>query len=334
MRVVRQTAAAAPYPSYRKVGSPLPRRIGPRVAPRSTGRPGAQRRSRAAVGVPWVVTASVSQVPSVLLAATSTHSIERVDELVANKPKVQDRDRRAKIEAMRKAEQAKERRKSMIFVIVAIVVGVGLVAAVAIPSYVKSKNDPAKKSMSDFGVSLASASCSPVQTTKGTNTQELRQHVQDGTIEKYKTVPPSYGPHWASPIYPSREFYTVRDRPQMERLVHNLEHGYTMVWYDSTIKGDDLQELKDLAVSARKSDAGRARHEVHHLGVGRRLREVPVRQAHRDVALGRGGQPRPALRQGQRPGPGQVHDPVPVHRRPRAQRRLTRPPSPQMITVP
>jgi hypothetical protein len=153
---------------------------------------------------------------------------------VANKPKVQDRDRRAKIEAMRKAEQAKERRKSMIFVIVAIVVGVGLVAAVAIPSYVKSKNDPAKKAMSDFGVSLASASCSPVKTTKGTNTQELRQHVQDGTIEKYKTVPPSYGPHWASPIYPSREFYTVRDRPQMERLVHNLE-------------------LKDLALSARTS---------------------------------------------------------------------------------
>ena len=172
---------------------------------------------------------------------------------MANKPKVQDRDRRAKIEAMRKAEQAKERRKSMIFVIVAIVVGVGLVAAVAIPSYVKSKNDPAKKSMSDFGVSLASAGCGAVQTSKGTNTQELRTHVKDGTIEQYKTVPPSYGPHWASPIYPSREFYTVRDRPQMERLVHNLEHGYTIVWYDSTIKGDALQELKDLAVSARKS---------------------------------------------------------------------------------
>jgi hypothetical protein len=185
------------------------------------------------------------------LAATS---IERVDELVANKPKVQDRDRRAKIEAMRKAEQAKERRKSMTFVIVAVVVGVALIAAVAIPSYLKSRNDPAKKSLSSFGVSLAAASCSAVQTTKGTNTQELRTHVKDGTIEQYKTVPPSYGPHWASPIYPSREFYTERDRPQMERLVHNLEHGYTLVWYDSTIKGDDLQELKDLAVSARTSD--------------------------------------------------------------------------------
>ena len=187
---------------------------------------------------------------------------------MANKPKVQDRDRRAKIEAMRKAEQAKERRKSMIFVIVAIVVGVGLVAAVAIPSYVKSKNDPAKKSMSDFGVSLASASCSPVKTTKGTNTQELRQHVQDGTIEKYKTVPPSYGPHWASPIYPSREFYTERDRPQMERLVHNLEHGYTMVWYDSTIKGDAPAGAQGPRGERPQERPGRTRHEVHHVGRG------------------------------------------------------------------
>jgi hypothetical protein len=173
--------------------------------------------------------------------------------LVANKPKVQDRDRRVKIEAMRKAEQAKERRKSMIFVFVAIVVGVGLIGAVAVPSYLAKRNDPANKSVTSFGVALAAASCSSVQTSKGTNTTALRTHVKDGTIEKYATVPPSYGPHWATPIYPSREFYTVRDRPQMERLVHNLEHGYTLVWYDSTIKGDALQQLKDLATSARNS---------------------------------------------------------------------------------
>ena len=66
-------------------------------------------------------------------------------------------------------------------------------------------------------------------------------------MEKYKTVPPSYGPHWATPVLGSRPFYTVKDRPQMEQLVHNLEHGYTIVWYDSTIKGDQLTALKDLS---------------------------------------------------------------------------------------
>ena len=175
---------------------------------------------------------------------------------MANKPKTQgDRDRRAKVEAMRKAEQARERRKSMIFVVIAVLVGVGLIAAVAIPSYLKSRNDPANKSLSSFGVSAAAASCSDVQTTKGTNNDADRKHVADGTKEQYKTTPPSYGPHWGAPAYPAREFYTARDRPQMEQLVHNLEHGYTIVWYDSTIKGAQLDALKDIATRARTEDA-------------------------------------------------------------------------------
>lgn len=173
---------------------------------------------------------------------------------MASKTKQSERDRRAKIEEMRKAEAARQRRRSMGFVVVAVVVGIGLVLAVVIPSYLSKKNDPANKALSSFGVDLAAASCSSVQTTKDTNTDDLRKHVNDGTIEKYATVPPSFGPHWASPIYPSNEFYSVRDRPQMERLVHNLEHGYTVVWYDSTIKGKQLATLKDLATSARHSD--------------------------------------------------------------------------------
>jgi hypothetical protein len=173
---------------------------------------------------------------------------------VASKTKQSERDRRAKIEEMRKAEAAKQRRRSMAFVVIAVVVGLGLVAAVAVPTYLDSRNDPAKKALSSFGVAASAASCSAVKTTKGTNTDALRKHVADGTVEKYATVPPSYGPHWGAPIYPSREFYSARDKPQMEQLVHNLEHGYTVVWYDSTVKGKELTALKDLAVKARSSD--------------------------------------------------------------------------------
>ena len=66
---------------------------------------------------------------------------------MANKTKQQERDRRAKIEAMRKAEQAKERRKSLLFIVIAAVVGLGLVAAAAIPAYLDSRNDPANFSL-------------------------------------------------------------------------------------------------------------------------------------------------------------------------------------------
>ena len=40
----------------------------------------------------------------------------------------------------------------------------------------------------------------------------------------------------------------------MEQLVHNLEHGYTILWYDDTIEGKQLDALKDIAESARADD--------------------------------------------------------------------------------
>jgi len=172
---------------------------------------------------------------------------------VANKPKQVERDRRAKVEEMRKAEQARERRKSMLFVLLAVVVGVALIAAVAIPSYLNSRNDPVNKALSSFGVSAANASCDDVETNDAGD--NVGKHVADGTVEEYETVPPSFGPHWGQPAFPAREFYTARDRPEMEQLVHNLEHGYTIVWYDDTIKGAELEDLQDIATRARTEDA-------------------------------------------------------------------------------
>ena len=169
----------------------------------------------------------------------------------AKSSKVSEKDRRARVEAMRKEQQARERRKSIIILTIVVLVGIGLVAAAALPAYLKKRNDPANKSLSSFGVSAASASCNAVKTTKGTNTDAYRTHAADGTVEHYKTVPPSFGPHWATPVLSSRPFYSVKDRPEMEQLVHNLEHGYTVVWYDSTIKGDQLTTLKDLSANAR-----------------------------------------------------------------------------------
>jgi len=171
---------------------------------------------------------------------------------VPNKTKQTDRDRRAKIEAMRQAERARERRKSMLFVVLAAVVGLGLVAAAAVPAYLNSRNDPAKKALSSFGVGQADADCDPVTSDEATGSAD---HQEEGTRIDYADVPPSSGPHWAQAAFPAKEFYTAKDRPAVEQLVHNLEHGYTILWYDKTIKGDDLDTLKDIAVSARTKDS-------------------------------------------------------------------------------
>lgn len=174
---------------------------------------------------------------------------------MANKAKTtksSEKDRRARVEAMRREQQAKERRKSAMIVIVAVVVGLGLVAAAAIPAFLNSRNDPAKKALSSFGVSTAAASCSAPTTDKPSGGQD---HKAQGTVIKYDQVPPSSGSHWAVPVLSSRPFYTSKDAPAIEQLVHNLEHGYTVLWYDSTVKGKQVTALKDIAASARTQKA-------------------------------------------------------------------------------
>jgi hypothetical protein len=177
---------------------------------------------------------------------------------VANKSKTQDRDRRAKVEAMRREQQARERRKSVLFIAIAVVIGVGLVVAAALPPYLKSRNDPTKKSLSSFGVAASAAACGAVINDPPTKSGV---HVGPGTNTptktrvKYTTVPPSSGEHFVTPVVPAKAFYTAKDRPPMENLVHNLEHGYTIIWYDSTVTGKQLSDLKNISQSARRTAA-------------------------------------------------------------------------------
>lgn len=69
----------------------------------------------------------------------------------------------------------------------------------------------------------------------------IQQHVPDTQAVTYPTNPPVGGPHWAAPAqwgaYPA-------DPPPDERLVHNMEHGGVIIWFDPTlIKGADYERL-------------------------------------------------------------------------------------------
>jgi Protein of unknown function (DUF3105) len=176
---------------------------------------------------------------------------------VANKTKQQEKNRRAKVEAMRREQEARERRKSLLIIVTAVVIGLGLVAAAVLPGYLDKRNDPANKALSSFGVDAAAAQCSDVttDTVPAPPNNMPNWHIEEGTKAEYDVTPPSYGLHWPAPAFPASAFYTAEDRPQMEQLVHNLEHGYTILWYDDTIKGDQLETLRDLSASAREQDA-------------------------------------------------------------------------------
>jgi hypothetical protein len=159
-------------------------------------------------------------------------------------------DRKARLEEVRKAQKAAERRRTLLVSGVAGVVVLGLIAAVA----VVIRNQVAASDITTIGATTAAASCDPVTTDKSAGVSD---HVGPGTntpnetTVKYDTIPPSSGKHFASPQVPARAFYTATDRPVLETLVHNLEHGYTIVWYDDTTPKAQQDELKKLAPLAR-----------------------------------------------------------------------------------
>ena len=68
-----------------------------------------------------------------------------------------------------------------------------------------------------------------------------RTHIQLGVPhEPYNSDPPTSGPH-AAPV--EAGFYD--DAPPEENLVHNLEHGYVIIWYNcSTLDAAGCQTLK------------------------------------------------------------------------------------------
>ena len=159
-------------------------------------------------------------------------------------------DRKARLAEVQKAQKSKEKR-----VVVGIVVGCLVLLAALGGVVLYAINDAKAQQLPNLGVAAAAASCDAVTTDEGSGTGE---HVGPGsqkpdqTTVEYDTVPPSHGPHFAQPAVSARKFYTAEDRPPVETLVHNLEHGYTILWYDAEKAKGKEQMLRDIADQANK----------------------------------------------------------------------------------
>ena len=61
--------------------------------------------------------------------------------------------------------------------------------------------------------------------------EQDRSHVEIGQSHTpYNSDPPTSGEHY--PVWADPGFYGEQDRIADEYLVHNLEHGYVILWYD------------------------------------------------------------------------------------------------------
>jgi len=147
-----------------------------------------------------------------------------------------NKDRRAVVEQMRREQQRAERRRTIVVISACVVVALVIVGLAAIP--LLRQNKLAGGPLASLGVSSSAAGCQPVLKRKATGNQE---HKAIGTDITYAEAPPASGPHYPVPAPFDRKFYTAADRPRLEYVVHNLEHGYTLMWYDDTLAKDKDQ---------------------------------------------------------------------------------------------
>lgn len=148
------------------------------------------------------------------------------------------RERLASFETARKKEQ---RRRSLIMLLVCVVLAAALLAY---PVYLFVDDYRASAARIDeLGATVSAAGCDPVATNAAKGNQ---QHVADGTPVTYDRFPPDSGPHYSTPAAFTSHFYRG-NRPAVQTLVHNLEHGYTIAWYRATMPEDQIKTLERIS---------------------------------------------------------------------------------------
>jgi hypothetical protein len=82
---------------------------------------------------------------------------------------------------------------------------------------------------------------------------EGREHIWPDHPVQYKTMPPTSGPHFPDPTAPG--FYI--ERPAFGYLVHSLEHGSVVIYYNpGQLSSDAEKDLKALIESNSNAEYG------------------------------------------------------------------------------
>lgn len=149
-------------------------------------------------------------------------------------------------------DQAKaDKRRTWLVVAASIAVGLAILAYPAIRVVQDSRTRNA--AIADIGAKAAAASCDAVIDDKASGTQD---HKEEGTVIDYPVSPPSSGPHYAVWAPFEKKFYQGDERPAIPQLVHNLEHGYTILWYnEATANNKEQLELVERISKAKLPEA-------------------------------------------------------------------------------
>jgi hypothetical protein len=161
-------------------------------------------------------------------------------------------DRQAVIDQIRKKQKGAEKRRGFAIVGVCALVALLIIGAAAYKPIMDWYDLRQFNDIDVAEIGAPATACQKVTTEEATGSQD---HVPTGTPVTYEDAPPAFGPHWneanLAPDPMERKFYTGDDRPPLEALVHNLEHGYTVLWYDETAAADEEMMDAIRAISSK-----------------------------------------------------------------------------------
>lgn len=174
---------------------------------------------------------------------------------MAKSSKSEKSDRRQVIDDIRRKQKGAEKRQGMAIVGACVAVAL-IIVGIAAYNPVKTAIEKARYSGTPLDEIGADADvCSKVETKVATGSGE---HVPTGTQVTYEDSPPAFGSHWneagVAPDPAANRYYTADSRPELESLVHNLEHGYTVLWYDETAAEDSSEIAAIKAIAATLDD--------------------------------------------------------------------------------
>jgi hypothetical protein len=176
---------------------------------------------------------------------------------VAKTPKSAKSDRQAVIDEIRKKQKGAEKRRGFAIVGVCILIALIIVGAAA---YGPLKDKWDEREYADVAVGEIGEPASVCQDVTTESAEGSGDHVPESQQVTYDHSPVAFGSHWnvagLAPAAFERKFYTAEDRPELESLVHNLEHGYNILWYDDTIAddGDAIDQLRAIAAKYQGTD--------------------------------------------------------------------------------
>lgn len=162
--------------------------------------------------------------------------------------KSQKTDRRAVVDQLRSKQKNAERRRNSMIVGIAGLIAVLIVGSAA---YRPVMNWWEVRKFNDIDLATIGAPATVCQDVTTEPAEGGSDHVPAGTPMTYPQSPPAFGQHWEVWDGMERKFYTKADRPELGMLVHNLEHGYTILWYDETIAADS-EKMSDIRGIAKK----------------------------------------------------------------------------------